>query len=161
MMRSLVEWIGDVLLESRIVEQALSRKDFKMKFHHSVDGIIENWGMIKYAEITKQEKYVRCINHWKGELKANVNPLFRMKLKSGSKSSITDEVKNSYFSDHDEARDYVYKTIIDKLDIEGDDDIRYEVVSEVTDEFLNNIYNIFDMIASDDFIGMRKYIESL
>ena len=44
---------------------------------------------------------------------------------------------------------------------EGDDDVRYEAVSEVTDEFLNNIYNIFDMIASDDFIGMRKYIESL
>lgn len=107
MMRSLVEWIGDVLLESRIVEQAL------------------------------------------------------MKLKSESKSSITNEVKDAYFSDHDEARDYVYKTIIDKLDIECDDDIRYEVVSEVTDEFLNNIYNIFDMIASDDFIGMRKYIESL
>ena len=56
MMRSLVEWIGDALLESRIVEQALSRKDFKMKFHHSVDGIIENWGLIKYAEITKQER---------------------------------------------------------------------------------------------------------
>lgn len=157
-MKSIIEWIGDALLESRIMEQSLSRKDFKMKFHHSVDGIIENWALIRYAEIAKQEKYVRCINHWKGELKANVNPLFRMKLKSGSKSSITDEVKDAYFDDHDEARDYVYKTIIDRLDIEGDDDIRYEVVSEVTDEFLNDIYN---MIASDDFIGMHKYIESL
>ena len=165
MMKSLVEWLGDALLESRIMEQAMTRKDFKMKFHHSIDRIIENWCMIRYAEVTGQEKYSRCINHWKQELRAAIDPLFRARLKSGDKKSITAEIKDAYFGQYDtdpwEAYEYVYRTLTDKLDIEGDNDIRYKDVTLVSNSFIKDIDNIFDMISSDNFSGMRKYIESL
>lgn len=64
-MRSLVEWLGDALLESRVMEQAVTRSNFKNNARGQIDNLIENWCIIRWARQTGDEKCIRYINHWK------------------------------------------------------------------------------------------------
>mgnify|MGYP007004254265 CR=1 FL=1 len=166
-MRSLVEWLGDTLLESRIMEQAMTRKDFKMKFHHSIDRIIENWCMIRYAEVTGQEKYSGCINHWKQELRASMNNVSKYELKPGNIRSVIndvfDEKMGDWHKNRREAMRYVTRVMTKKLDDEGYYLVSKErgIIDDIASEFIDNIDTIVNVICSDDYEDMREYIYNL
>ena len=166
-MKSLVEWLGDALLESRVMEQAVTRSNFKNNARGQIDNLIENWCIIKWARQTGDEKYVRCINHWKQELRASMNNVSKYELKSGNIRSVIndvfDEKMGDWHKNRREAMRYVTRVMTKKLDDEGYYLVSKErgIIDDIASEFIDNIDTIVNIICSDDYEDMREYIYNL
>ena len=166
-MKSLVEWLGDALLESRVMEQAVTRSNFKNNARGQIDNLIENWCIIKWARQTGDEKYVGCINHWKRELRASMNNVSKYELKSGNIRSVMndvfDEKMGDWHKNRREAMRYVTRVMTKKLDDEGYYLVSKErgIIDDIASEFIDNIDTIVNIICSDDYEDMREYIHNL
>lgn len=166
-MKNIIEWIGDVLLESRVMEQAVSRRRFKDVARRQIDNIIENWCMILWARRTGDEKYIRCINHWKQEIRSAMVNATRSELKSGDMRNaiidVFDEKLGDWHRDRREAMRYVTRAMMKKLDDEGcyfDSNDR-GVIEDISGIFIDNINNIIDVMCDDDYLKLRDYSYSL
>lgn len=81
-MKSIKEYILDVIQESYIFEMAYDRKEIKKRVEALTNQIIENWCLIKYCTLydsNNRNKY-----HWKQELKAHLYNIYEMRIKGGN-----------------------------------------------------------------------------
>ena len=81
-MKSIKEYILNVIQESYIFEMAYDRKEIKKRVEALTNQIIENWCLIKYCSLydkTNTNKY-----HWKQELKTHLYNIYEMKIKGGN-----------------------------------------------------------------------------
>lgn len=84
-MKSIKEYILDVIQESCIFEMAYDRKEIKKRVEGLINQIIENWYLIKYCTLYddgNRNKY-----HWKQELKAHLYNIYEMKIKGGNSNT--------------------------------------------------------------------------
>lgn len=81
-MKSIKEYILDVIQESYIFEMAYDRKELKKRVEALTNQIIENWCLIKYCTLYDNEN--RNKNHWKQELRAHLYNIYEMKIKGGN-----------------------------------------------------------------------------
>lgn len=81
-MKSIKEYILDVIQESYIFEMAYNRKEIRKRVEALTNQIIENWCLIKYCSL--YDKTNTNKNHWKQELRAHLYNIYEMKTKGGN-----------------------------------------------------------------------------
>lgn len=81
-MKSIKEYILDVIQESYIFEMAYNRKEIRKRVEALTNQIIENWCLIKYCSL--YDKTNTNKNHWKQELRAHLYNIYEMKIKGGN-----------------------------------------------------------------------------
>lgn len=167
-MKSLGRWISDTLLESGVLEHAMSRRDYKMRVSGQVNNIIENWCMIRLARKTGHPTLVRCIDHWKDELLTAMSAGVTVMVKSGDKRNMLDDVIEMHFgdirkgNDPREARENVSKIM--KVKMRKEKIISPDIIRDlpgIINDFINEIYIIFNKIKSDDPDTIADYVDGL
>ena len=81
-MKSIKEYILNVIQESYIFEMAYDRKEIKKRVEGLINQIIENWCLVKYCSLYDNNNINK--HHWKQELKAHLYNIYEMKLKGGN-----------------------------------------------------------------------------
>lgn len=81
-MKSIKEYILNVIQESYIFEMAYDRKEIKKRVEGLINQIIENWCLIKYCSLYDNNNINK--HHWKQELKAHLYNIYELKLKGGN-----------------------------------------------------------------------------
>lgn len=81
-MKSIKEYILNVIQESCIFEMAYDRKEIKKRVEGLINQIIENWCLIKYCTLYDNENKNKY--HWKQELKTHLYNIYEMKIKGGN-----------------------------------------------------------------------------
>lgn len=81
-MKSIKEYLLNVIQESYIFEMAYDRKEIKKRVEGLINQIIENWCLIKYCSLYDNNNIYK--HHWKQELKAHLYNIYEMTLKGGN-----------------------------------------------------------------------------
>lgn len=143
----------DFLSKHRIDEMAISLKDYRDKIDAYRIRLVENWCLCKYCQL--YNKNHRDFNHWKIELRQNINALKLVNIKKGAdkRKSLIKMLVNDY--DYDDTN-MIYRIIQGKFYTEhiDDEDIKIKVSSEFSDK----IDDIINAIAIDSIIT-DKYID--
>ena len=81
-MKSIKEYLLNVIQESYIFEMAYDRKEIKKRVEGLINQIIENWCLVKYCSLYDNNNINK--HHWKQELKAHLYNIYEMTLKGGN-----------------------------------------------------------------------------
>ena len=81
-MKSIKEYLLNVIQESYIFEMAYDRKEIKKRVEGLINQIIENWCLVKYCSLYDNNNINK--HHWKQELKAHLYNIYEMPLKGGN-----------------------------------------------------------------------------
>jgi hypothetical protein len=129
-----------------IIEMALSLKDYSDMLFNLRNQIIENWCLCRYCQLYDNGNI--NYNHWLIELRASIQNIKFIKLKSKvskRKAIIKELIDNCDLDDEN----IIYLTIQDKFDDEGiyDNEIKYQV----TYDFSINIEALIDVLSDDEY----------
>ncbi|MBP3614032.1 MAG: hypothetical protein J6J37_04535 [Bacteroidaceae bacterium] len=81
-MKSIKEYILDVIQESCIFEMAYDRKEIKKRVEGLINQIIENWCLVTYCSLYDKNNTNKY--HWKQELRTHLYNIYEMKIKGGN-----------------------------------------------------------------------------
>ena len=158
-MKSIKEYILDVIQESYVFEMAYNRKEIKKRVEALINQIIENWCLIKYCSLYDKNNTNKY--HWKQELKAHLYNIYEMKIKGG-------DVKTKY--------NLVSEIIYDKKEITTSSKIssiirikfRKENIiihNDICDSCIENLNYIITLISNnendDNTDKIYDYVEQL
>lgn len=130
-MRSLKEFLIEMLSKTQLFEMAYNRKDFIRTCDNFHKQIVENWCLVKYCNL--YDKQNLNLNHWKYELYSHCDNLYRMQIDSDKYKAI----KHSFIKNN-ELDDYktVELTTCKKFEYEGiETNSKYREVVEMFIEY--------------------------
>lgn len=139
LMNSLKEFLIETLSKTHIFEMAYDRKEFIRACDNLHKQIVENWCLVKWCKLHDPKN--PTLNHWKYELHARCDNLYRMQIDSDKYKAI----KQSFIKNNEL---YDYKTIelatCKKFEHECISlDTRYhEVIEEFVDYGLEKLMNL-------------------
>ena len=158
-MKSIKEYILNVIQESYIFEMAYDRKEIKKRVEGLINQIIENWCLIKYCSLYDNNNINK--HHWKQELKAHLYNIYEMKLKGGN-------VKTKY--------NLISEIIYDKKEITTSSKIssiirikfrteNISIYNDICDLCIDNLNYIIELISNnendDNTDKIYDYVEQL
>ena len=136
-----------------ITEMAVSLKEYKKR----VDGLrfqlVENWCLLEYCRLYDPSNI--NINHWKTELKACINNLKYLNIKSHTNKQkvLTKALIEDY--DYDDV-DMIFRIIEDKFGIEGI--VNQVQIINICKNFTKAIKEIIYIISIDG-LSTEKYLQ--
>ena len=152
--------IGNIVREELqkyvITEMAMSLKDYKQRVENLMPQILENWCLIRYTSLTGKKQELR--NHWSKELKAHINNIAAIKVKSGNKTNALYHLWNMYDWDTDEqsiARRLITKFEIENLPTTG------PIFAQIVSDFKNETTNLVKILTSDFDSEVAEYIKNI
>ena len=158
-MKSIKEYILNVIQESYIFEMTYDRKEIKKRVEGLINQIIENWCLIKYCSLYDNNNINK--HHWKQELKAHLYNIYEMKLKGGN-------VKTKY--------NLISEIIYDKKEITTSSKIssiirikfrteNISIYNDICDLCIDNLNYIIELISNnendDNTDKIYDYVEQL
>lgn len=139
-----------------ISEMAMSLSDYKKRVESLMQQILENWCLIRYVSLTGDKQKNK--NHWKTELKAHINNIATIKVKSGNKMNAIFQLWNMYDWDTDEqviARRLATKFETENIPITG------PIFAQIVSDFKNETKNIAKILTSDSNLEALEYVNSI
>lgn len=158
-MKSIKEYILNVIQESYIFEMAYDRKEIKKRVEGLINQIIENWCLIKYCSLYDNNNINK--HHWKQELKAHLYNIYEMKLKGGNAKT-----KNNLISEII----YDKKEITTSSKISSIIRIKFKtenisIYNDICDLCIDNLNYIIELISNnendDNTDKIYDYVEQL
>ena len=158
-MKSIKEYILNVIQESYIFEMAYDRKEIKKRVEGLINQIIENWCLVKYCSLYDNNNINK--HHWKQELKAHLYNIYEMKLKGGN-------AKTKY--------NLISEIIYDKKEIKTSSKIssiirikfrteNINIYKDICDLCIDNLKYIIELISNnendDNTDKIYDYVEQL
>ena len=158
-MKSIKEYLLNVIQESYIFEMAYDRKEIKKRVEGLINQIIENWCLIKYCSLYDNNNTNK--HHWKQELKTHLYNIYEMTLKGGN-------AKTKY--------NLISEIIYDKKEITTSSKISYIIRikfrteniiihNDICDLCIDNLNYIIELISNnendDNTDKIYDYVEQL
>lgn len=135
-------------------EMAIPLKDFKNRVDSLRLQLIENWCLCKYCQM--YAKTNPNFNHWKIELRAQMDNIKSLNIKGGNKlRTLTKMFITDY--DFDDAST-IYRIIIGKFNREGITDVT--IISTISNEMAKSIQGFVNALGIDTVIS-DQYINSI
>lgn len=153
--------LGDMLLETRLCQMAIDRSKYKEKVDAEIDQIIINMILVRIA--SHNSKYSQLLNHWKIELRSNIDNIRKLSIKNDSADK-RKKIINILFDEYDlNWREFAVMIRIQyKLEEEGIDPNSKEVkdaitwlISEIKTEKLQNV------LVSSNNMESQNYIDKI
>lgn len=158
-MKSIKEYIFDVIQESCIFEMAYDRKEIKKRVEALINQIIENWCLIKYCSLydkTNTNKY-----HWKQELKAHLYNIYEMKIKGGNAKTKYNLISEIIYDKKDITTSSKISSII-RVKFRTENII---IHNDICDSCIENLKYIIELISNnendDNTDKIYDYVEQL
>lgn len=158
---SLSEDEKDELMDIPIFEQAQVRSDFINFVSNIAWQIAENICLILYAEQYDESKLI-YINHWKSELFAHCDNIYKKKLRSGDKQkTLSYALLNiNDFADNDIVFEGLYsKFKSEQIDIYKIKYVIYDVIEQFQEILKNDLIPL--MSSTKNLESLYSYIENL
>ena len=147
-MKSLVEYIN----EAYITEMAANMSDFRHDVTNISFQIIENWCLVRWAEMYPEHHLSVNRNHWASELKGHLRGIVKTRLKSGRKDKVIKSVMlDSYEFQYD---DSVADTIRKKFNDEG----LSKYINIMAHEFTKNVTEVCNIMSSNNEEDIDDYV---
>lgn len=158
-MKSIKEYILDVIQESYIFEMAYDRKEIKKRVEGLVNQIIENWCLIKYCSLydnNNTNKY-----HWKQELKAHLYDIYEMKIKGGNAKTKYNLISEIIYDKKEITTSSKISSII-RIKFRKENIVIDNDICDLCIENLNNIIELISNNENDDNTDkIYDYVEQL
>jgi hypothetical protein len=163
-MRTLREYLEDKLLESKLLEQAISRSDEKHRILGIADVLIEHIVLV-HTNIDDIN-----IQHWKIEILAFMKPIIMSTLKDNSyktRKRLFDHVINAIVLDDFSKTELVKRiqsAIIDHTPTKSAKSINAEadqVYATKHKVIYATLERLSEYYAKSDYVGLRRYIDNL
>ena len=145
-MKSIKEYILDVIQESYIFEMAYDRKEIKKRVEGLVNQIIENWCLIKYCSLydnNNTNKY-----HWKQELKAHLYDIYEMKIKGGNAKTKYNLISEIIYDKKEITTSSKISSII-RIKFRKENIV---IDNDICDLCIENLNNIIELISIMNYI---------
>lgn len=143
-MKRLIEYLYNNLpTEEMVVEMSVHTKDYKSRVNGIRFQIVENWCLCEYCKLYSSDNV--NFSHWMRELKAHINNLKMLNLKSGNKRTILQKMLIEDY-DYDDAN-MIVRIITDKFASENIVDA--DILSKVSISFSDSIQGLIDIISID------------
>ena len=149
-MKSLFEYIK----EAQITEMTFNLDKFRMLISNLKNQIIENWCLVYWCDLNPDNEISKRLrNHWASELKSYMNNIVEVKLKSGRKDKIINNVIiNDYeLNDHNEIADIIR----DKFNKEG----LSKYIINISFDCANHINEICNILSTNNKEDIKAYIQ--
>ena len=149
-MKTLIEYIN----ENVITEMASSRNRFINIISDRMSQILQNWCLVYYCNIYDKENINK--NHWITELKSYILYINKTKTKwiDRHKAIIDSVIKYDELNTESQVNKCVYHKL-KKENIK--DDIIYKIIKECA----INIYNIIELIETDNIYEIDEEINNI
>jgi hypothetical protein len=158
-MKSIKEYILNVIQESYIFEMAYDRKEIKKRVEALINQIIENWCLITYCslyDINNTNKY-----HWKQELKAHLYNIYEMKIKGGNAKTKYNLISEIIYDKKEITTSSKISSII-RIKFRKENIIIYNDICDLCVENLNYIIELISNNENDDNTDrIYDYVEQL
>lgn len=142
-----------IIKKHLLTEYAIPIKQYKSRIDGLRLQLVENWCLCKYCQLFKPDS--ENFTHWINELRAHMDNIKSLNIKSGNKCKI---LKSMLIDDFDfDDNGTIYRIIVGKFKREGINDVN--VISKITTEFTNNIELFINVLGIDDIIT-DDYLES-
>lgn len=160
--------VGDSIMNSRLCEMALDRKEYLSKIENLVDQVLENMVLVKMGSLYNTKKYgdipytfILNKEHWKTELIAHLRKMSSYKIKNDNVNKRKSAL-NKLWDDLDlnsTTRSIILltSTKIETENLSTDSNVYHDSVNWVMNEFKNN--HISDIIVSENEI--KTYVNSI
>lgn len=139
-----------------ITEMAMSLSDYKKRVEALMQQILENWCLIRYVSLTGDKEEYK--NHWKTELKAHINNIATIKVKSGNKMNAIFQLWNMYDWDTDEQT--IARRLATKFETENIPTMG-PVFAQIVSDFKNETKKIAKVLTSDSNLDTIEYVNSI
>lgn len=158
-MKSIKEYILDVIQESYIFEMAYDRKEIKKRVEALTNQIIENWCLIKYCTLYDNEN--RNKYHWKQELKAHLYNIYEMKIKGGNAKTKYNLISEIIYDKKEITTSLKISSII-RIKFRKENMIIRNDICDLCIEDLPHIIELISNIENDDNTDkIYDYVEQL
>ena len=146
-MRSLVE----VLQGSQINEMAANLSKYRNAIISVATQILQNWCLMKLCDEHPDDWFAINRNHWASELRAHIESIASIKLKSGRKDKVTKQV----WIDELELDDSI--EVASRIRSKLSDDNLEKYVNKIAEDAANDASKIC-MLLSSSVTDIREYI---
>ena len=146
-MRSLVE----VLQGSQINEMAANLSKYRNAIISVATQILQNWCLMKLCDEHPDDWFAINRNHWASELRAHIESIVSIKLKSGRKDKVTKQV----WIDELELDDSI--EVASRIRSKLSDDNLEKYVNKIAEDAANDASKIC-MLLSSSVTDIREYI---
>lgn len=158
-MKSIKEYMLNVIQESYIFEMAYNRKEIKKRVEALTNQIIENWCLIKYCSLydkTNTNKY-----HWKQELKAHLYNIYEMKIKGGNAKTKYNLISEIIYDKKEITTSSKISSII-RIKFRNENIIIHNDICDLCIDNLNYIIELISNNENDDNTDkIYDYVEQL
>lgn len=158
-MKSIKEYMLNVIQESYIFEMAYNRKEIKKRVEALTNQIIENWCLIKYCSLydkTNTNKY-----YWKQELKAHLYNIYEMKIKGGNAKTKYNLISEIIYDKKEITTSSKISSII-RIKFRNENIIIYNDICDLCIDNLNYIIELISNNENDDNTDkIYDYVEQL
>lgn len=164
-MKTLTEYLIDILCSSHIYEMAENQKECERIVASECRNILENLTLINYFRIS--ELYTTNIGHWKKELTSSLYNASDFKVKKDTSIGRRYRIVRRAFDEKD-MKDYdrVFRRVETKFLEEKE--TQYPDMSDTEgwiDEAIictiNQIDDVVDVIAKNDSLEIKKFVNNL
>lgn len=158
-MKSIKEYMLNVIQESYIFEMAYNRKEIKKRVEALTNQIIENWCLIKYCSLydkTNTNKY-----HWKQELKAHLYNIYEIKIKGGNAKTKYNFISEIIYDKKEITTSSKISSII-RIKFRNENIIIHNDICDLCIDNLNYIIELISNNENDDNTDkIYDYVEQL
>lgn len=158
-MKSIKEYILNVIQESYIFEMAYDRKEIKKRVEALTNQIIENWCLIKYCSLYDKNNTNKY--HWKQELKAHLYNIYEMKIKGGNAKTKYNLISEIIYAKKEITTSSKISSII-RIKFRKENII---IHNDICDSCIENLKYIIELISNnendDNTDKIYDYVEQL
>ena len=153
-MKSIKEYMLNVIQESYIFEIAYNRKEIKKRVEALINQIIENWCLITYCSLYDK-------NNTKQELKAHLYNIYEMKIKGGNAKTKYNLISEIIYDKKEITTSSKISSII-RIKFRKENIIIYNDVCDLCSENLKYIIELISNNENDDNTDkIYDYVEQL
>ncbi len=146
-MKSIKEYILDVIQDSYVFEMAYNRKEIKKRVEALINQIIENWCLIKYCSLYDKNNINKY--HWKQELKAHLYNIYEMKIKGGDAKTKYNLVSEIIYDKKEITTSSKISSII-RIKFRKENIIIHSDIYDICDSCIENLNYIITLISNDE-----------
>lgn len=134
---------------------AIRRSMFESQMFNHVHQIIENWCLVRWADMYPVDGAPINRNHWASELKAHIKNIIDIQIKGSKKDKVIQHVLlKAYELDNS---DRVAAIIRDKFSDEGLE----KYVNVISQDCVDHIEDICRVLASKDISDVDDYVNGM
>lgn len=158
-MKSIKEYILNVIQESYIFEMAYDRKKLRKRVEALTNQIIENWCLVTYCSLYDKNNTNK--NHWKKELKAHLYNIYEMKIKGGNAKTKYNLISEIIYDEKEITTSSKIASII-RIKFREENII---IHNDICDSCIENLNYIIELISNnendDNTDKIYDYVEQL